>query len=558
MLAPFECRIVLTDGRLTWTETYYRLNSSGSNAMASLRLLAQARQVILGGQASIASLRVARISPRGDVVRDGVSPGPVRPPGAHPSIAVLCRLAAGPTTAQHLYSTPLYLRGCPQDYFLRGSGQTQPGLAPPSSAVLGYLQRVTDLGFCLQVASKDLPRYPITGVAWRALTDADCAGNALNPDTLPRDQGVIVLGGSFAGLLADAAATGLPSPKIRVKGFRWSPSDHPALRQVDGIHDPLGVDQGAVSLLGKLPPVGQPSKLGFVRIAEFTYPAIVGGGIEGATKRDVGGRSKLRVPLQPGQIGAVVLVPAAPPAVQLATKFLPVVVPPVVPAGVITTLQDLAVEVWKGYQPDAQGISYPIGLYPMLSLGPGVLVVLSGTSDTTWNAIGIPEDIYAGLGLPDLYRVRILTVLTGAVPPPANLFLAGHSLGGMELSNALPALTKAGYTVYGYVTFGAPVDPDQSFRGLKQRILLSGDPAPFFTPTSIAATSFGVDSAFWYRLIADASAPANPIAIHNYYPQSPAVGLYDWTGELIVPGQPSATPIQYGPPSRWTVPWYYP
>jgi len=71
------------------------------------------------------------------------------------------------------------------------------------------------------------------------------------------------------------------------------------------------------------------------------------------------------------------------------------------------------------------------------------------------------------------YAKAILTAAGApdAVPAGSNLILVGHSLGGMEHQNLVPALKQLGFSVPYVVTFGSPVvarpDPGTRYRYVK-------------------------------------------------------------------------------------------
>ena len=557
-MSPFECKIVLVDPPLCWTETYYRLDAGSVQAMAALRQLAQVRRGLIGGTVAVARLRTARLDGVSDVYVDGLSPGPVGPPATHPTLAILCRLAAGVSLANRLYSTPLYLRGCPALFFERGGTTPAPGLTAAAGSLQVFFDTLVRLGFCLQVASRDLRQYPIQAIARYATANADCASDPLDPATLTPTDSRVVLVGDFAGLVADAALAGTQPPRVRVRGLTWWPRQVLKRGQLDGVHQVASLDPGAVVIPATVPATGTAQKKGTVRLAQFVYPPIAGGSIEGVTRRDTGGRSKMKTILPPTtqpalRIGVPFAVERGPSLTWEPVDYI------TIPYTTLHTAQDTAREIFMGYDVLPDGTVEPLGIYKILNRKDSWLITLSGTSKNQNSATYISEDITAGIGpdLPNKYMFRLQRVLPFVVPKGHRIVLAGHSLGAMIAQNVIPDLTLDGYECFGYLSIGGPLVRVGEDYPILNRLILKYDLANEFTPLGIVIAG-GPAKYLWYTVLPDETLN-NPYTAHNGYPTSTLMLDYTPFGTKFPAGLPAdQTDIVLGQPTRFTVPWYYP
>jgi hypothetical protein len=559
-MQPYECGFWLTDGRLVWRETYYRLADSAAACLPYLQQLAVARAGIMGKTVSIGLIRAARIGISGDVARTSSAPVSRGGPAAHPSLSILCRLSGGSVTANRLYSTALYLRGCPASYFLNAGSSAGLGLSPVASAVQQYLQQIVALGFRLRVASKELTSYPIAGVVRLATRFDDCLSNPLDPARLTLENSDVVLFGDLPGLVADIETAGTDSPTIRVAGIKWTLGVPLAGYALNGQHMPTSWGDGFIRFPGLVPSIGQAAPGGTVRLTTYVYPLVTGGSFEGAVKRDVGGRSKQRltVPLPRG-IAPVGQSPTT-LSVPIRANFPRAVLFPPPATYTWTTMHDVAVAAFSGYYSAPPGPTTPIVIYPVLNLQNTYFVACSGTALVYNQATGITEDILAGSGKPDTYRIRLVEVIRENVPAGAWLLMAGHSLGGMEIQNSLLDLVGGrlgNYQVAVTSTFGAPLTGHDEIAYKRNRYYIPGDVVPYFSFVGVAIL-ISRTTIFFYTNLEDNSEINDPVKAHNLYQTTNKLLAFDPIGNPITASGPPGLTLLLGPEQRFTVPWYYP
>src|SRR5207248_870413 len=112
----------------------------------------------------------------------------------------------------------------------------------------------------------------------------------------------------------------------------------------------------------------------------------------------------------------------------------------------ISTAKQLAQEIEDRYDTGETGL--PIGIAQVVNRANSFLVVASGMNGRyPGQATGLREAVLAATGTPDDYYWNIVSAVQQRVPSGSTLFLAGHSLGGMELQNLARKLTELGYHV---------------------------------------------------------------------------------------------------------------
>ena len=109
-------------------------------------------------------------------------------------------------------------------------------------------------------------------------------------------------------------------------------------------------------------------------------------------------------------------------------------------------------------------------------------VGLSGTEMVDCQATGIITDLLSGFCLDNDYVKGIVKAITENVPAGSNLFLSGHSLGGMVAQQtAANSTIKDNYNVLNTLTFGSPLLAAGSREGQTIRLGDTGDVVPYLS-----------------------------------------------------------------------------
>jgi hypothetical protein len=416
-----------------------------------------------------------------------------------------------------------------------------------------YAATLITLGYSLQVKSKSLPLWPIAAIKRYAAINADCMGNPLSPATLTPGESVLCLYGRFAGLARDLANVVSPSVQVRVNGVKWSGGAPLKPYGVNGLHYVQGWDDDVIAVKGLIPLAGEPLRLGTVRLEQVIYPPITSTVIGPGGKRDVGGRSKLRAVIGAGRVPEpkIAIGPGYPE--QVAPEPPPPPPPPIPVVITCNTALDVWQLVWLGYNEDAQGFIYPIGIYHVANMGNTWLVTASGTYLAQDSATFISEDILAGANQPDLFQDSLYTAIISEIPSGAHLLLAGHSLGGMELQNVAPRLSNAGYAIDNLFTCGTPVTTINWSTKNVNRMYNVGDLVIYASP--IALFSF-LYRELLYEVIDDPNLGKNPIAAHTGYVFSQQQVLYDPLGNKLPYPAKRQNVLELDEGVRYRAKWY--
>ncbi len=217
---------------------------------------------------------------------------------------------------------------------------------------------------------------------------------------------------------------------------------------------------------------------------------------------------------QPGQVAPPSQAPAAPapspaPAPTLETSNAPLPRPPPAapaappkpyagpdPPATLGNFRELAAFVQERYN-----TGEPIGIIKISGMDKAYLVVLSGTEFLADGAAGpkqatyIPEDLRSAFRANDDYRDNILRAMKAyGIPKGAQVFVAGHSLGGMEAQNIVadPRFRRQ-YNPLAVATYGAPLTTPNLKGVPTNRFSTPGDPvvklSPISAPDTVARTA---------------------------------------------------------------------
>jgi hypothetical protein len=225
----------------------------------------------------------------------------------------------------------------------------------------------------------------------------------------------------------------------------------------------------------------------------------------------------------------------------------------ITPGTTVRNAEQLAQMVFQGYNPHGLQAHTPILIAQVKNLSNTYLVTLSGTELTQFSqATGIPEDLAAAFDLPDDYSQDVMDAIKATVPAGATLILAGHSLGGMEAQNMVPALQAQGYRVSNVITFGSPVTAPEVAGVTYTRFMTNGDLVPDLSPEgAIYALEGHPEQIHIKDGIKTPDFPGVSFKNHSAYPHAAQLALYDALGGI---GIGSGTVLKLGPVYHFAAP----
>jgi hypothetical protein len=115
------------------------------------------------------------------------------------------------------------------------------------------------------------------------------------------------------------------------------------------------------------------------------------------------------------------------------------------------------------------------------------VIALSGTETIVENqTTTVKEDLLSGFELSNEYVKNVRKAIIDKVPEGSNIFLAGHSLGGMVAQQtAADREIKSKYNILNTVTFGSPLIKGFSREGMVKRLGDTSDKTPFYSISSV-------------------------------------------------------------------------
>ncbi|MBE6126117.1 MAG: hypothetical protein E7186_07305 [Erysipelotrichaceae bacterium] len=155
-------------------------------------------------------------------------------------------------------------------------------------------------------------------------------------------------------------------------------------------------------------------------------------------------------------------------------------------------------------------------------------ITLSGTELVFNQSTEVLTDLFSGFNLKNAYYYNVVNVILNNIPKGANLFLAGHSLGGMICQQvAADATIKARYNILNVVTFGSPLLAAGFREGTIKRLGDINDVVPllssnlFVTPIRAILGLNRENGGYYLR----------PVSAHtDCYVREDVWGRYDVTG----------------------------
>ena len=153
---------------------------------------------------------------------------------------------------------------------------------------------------------------------------------------------------------------------------------------------------------------------------------------------------------------------------------------------------------------------------------------MSGTELVFNQSTEVLTDLFSGFNLKNAYYYNVVNVILNNIPKGANLFLAGHSLGGMICQQvAADATIKARYNILNVVTFGSPLLAAGFREGTVKRLGDINDVVPllssnlFVTPLRAILGLNRENGGYYLR----------PVSAHtDCYVREDVWGKYDVTG----------------------------
>lgn len=115
------------------------------------------------------------------------------------------------------------------------------------------------------------------------------------------------------------------------------------------------------------------------------------------------------------------------------------------------------------------------------------LVCLSGTdTDAENQTTDYWTDLLAGFEFDNQYEENVRNMILDHIPAGSNIFLAGHSLGGMVAQQvAADETIKNNYNILNTVTFGSPLIDGLSREGMVKRLGDTSDIIPYASVSTV-------------------------------------------------------------------------
>lgn len=497
-MPAFELKTWFASGDATWTERFYWVGSSYGAAMQRLQVCTRYRIALLGAGAACTQLRVSDLA----VWRDSIVSAPAgqQAGGAAclPSSGLLVRLqGVHGRPSQGFYRT-LLLRCFPVSWLPPSPGDPAPTVPAALAALAEWQQALRANGLCIQATDFSLPRYPVQGVQWFGVVNADAIGTPLDPaDTDPLANYLAIVLPPGVRIPSTDPVTGASS-KVGIHGVRWSGAGSARAPDVNGTRTVVESNPGELIVNGQTPLGGQYVSGGMVQLSTHVYVPIRDVLPRGVAERKVGHQAAPDLPqLPPAPTAAEIPAPRTPfvrtlnPGTFVGGKPPPPppqYLPPIPPSTArppyqqyirCQFAQDLALVAWQGYYPSPPAQNYPIGIYEIAN-SPGVWLVICSGTDLRVNAdTGVSADITSGIGLTTVFYSAIINAVQEVVPLGISLIMSGHSLGSMCAEQAGSFLSTIGYPFYKLIGFGAGRTAPKVKGTIYQRFATPGDKTPY-------------------------------------------------------------------------------
>lgn len=457
-MAYFKGTMFFAQGQSGWTEQFYLVSETANAALDSLRQLAEPRAGLLGAGAELVRFEVSRVGSWRRTLSSAVQTRPFPYPAGRAGDGVLFQFQVGGTGDSPAYRRTWLMRGCPAGFTLIGDSSKK-GVNPTvAKLVQSWLKVLASGRYFLQVADKTTAWHPIADILPGAFASNDVLGRPLQPGSPPAGSTVLHLrlgDGAFIPPIDPETAS---NSKVFVRNVRWSPASEGIRARINGEHVVASTLPGVVTFRSDIPLTGSYAGSGFLTLRHEIYQPI-----ERAIPLGQGQRKCGRAPVAQTLFERDVIPPLPPEPV----------LPPPPPANpppwgpfpnptVINDALDLVNYLYQGYDKQADGKTYPVLIAPVQEKPNTWLVTCSGTELGVDAATGIPQDIAAALLLPSSYTAGLADAIVSGTQPGATLIVAGHSLGGMVLENAIWYGIPSDRTVSHCLTYGSPLTIGQS------------------------------------------------------------------------------------------------
>lgn len=477
----FRGKMYFSQGKNGWTDEFFVSGDSMQDAFADLRLLAEGRAGLVAAGAELVHFVIGHLNGWRRTLSSGVRTLPIPLPAGEPFDGLLLQLQAGGDGAKPAYRRTWMMRGLPAGYRVSGADPNSGNNAKVNLLLASWLRLLGNGRYFLQVADKETGWHRINGMVPATLQNMSIDGRPM--DTSGQDPA----GTGFHISLADQVTipaidpeTGQPS-RVFLRDVRWSNPAAGRAAQLTGEKPVLASAPGLLTIRAALPKIGTFAGSGWLTLRRMVYEPIARGVAIGQSQRKCG-KAILAQRVDARDLLATVTIPTNP---QTGTT-------PIQPSQgdfsettVIANAQDLIREVYKGYDPVADGKVNPVRIAPVKGRDNTYLVLCSGTDLSTDSATGIPQDLAAAFALPSSFTAGLAEAIVDATQPGATLIVAGHSLGGMVLQNAIWWGIPSDRNVSNCITYGSPLTLLQPPTTTYRMFVLPGDKVPYLSLLSL-------------------------------------------------------------------------
>lgn len=486
-MAVWKATMYFAQQQYGWSECFYLLSETATGAAGMLAPLATARGRLLAQGVQLTRAVVSLLGSRGTLHATGIQPGNIALPPSLPYEGLILNLSGQAGGKNQSYRRTWMLRGLPESFLLAVGNPSAMQSNPAYARLQAFVAVLTNGNFSLQVASKENPWYPIGGMVQTATSDSNILGTPL--PGYPADEALAITcllpGGEQ--IPSTDPVTGKQS-QVFIRNVNWSVPIRGKGNSINGCHVVLGSLPGIVQVSGLWPVEGQYRSGGFVQLRQTQYVPITAASPAGVGKRKCGkplysqtmqiAAPPATLPIPPG--------PAGPGPGQPAGPWNPGPV-----RVVLNNLNDMAAEVFKGYNLQPDGLPGCIRISPFIDYPHRWCLTLSGVDQAAESSTTFWTAFLEGIGFDNPYLTAAGNAITQVVPAGDTIWCFGHSLGGM-IGQSLVALTnQVNWNIPRLVTYGSPVNTVLATATSKTMFCIVGDLICFTTPYAILSALTG-------------------------------------------------------------------
>lgn len=539
-MSVWKCTFLFGASKYGWTEAFFREAASGEEALAVGRSLADARAGLLGDGAALIQVVVSlTTSWRTTLAANGPALG-YGVPADSPIKGLRVRLTASSGRGGGGVNRSYLIRALPAG-FLPPTKDVRWTYQPALMAkVQSFLDLLKSGGWMLKGTDKSQRGHRIGAIAFVSAAGGDWFGDPLPPQQAEDGNTLACLQFDDGGTIpAIDPSTGAEST-VLVRNVLWKPKDALKAVGLNGEHLIAMTGPGTVWVVCDEPADGSYVRGGVVSLRSERYWPVSRWSISGPAAEKCGAAPRL---LQRGPVETAALKPGPGPGVTVSVSKGPPTVPAPVIHETLSNARELAEFVFHGYdlQPDAS--KRPIAIAPIVNQPHLWLVALSGLDNATEQSTDVLNAIAAGTGQRNFYLSQAFAAIVATVPAGDGLFVAGHSLGGLNAQLlAIDNRLAARNPVKVVVTFGA-FQNVPSVPGV--RYIMFREPGEILEKLDRYYFDIRRQSTLVVTPIQPSQPGLSDVVRHGDYPFAPELETYNPDGSLR--NQFQMRPLQLGP-----------